>query len=148
MSPDHAALLVHHRIPSMMNTLYNKVVTQLELRQAIQGKSVDRVRRFIRRPWNIRRMRAFFNAVAIVRKRIGARAVNSLAIVLLQAGEIAVRDREHLLAREPLRWRNRLEPHIFGLVSRLVHVRDIGRTAATLPEIDAFNFRNTAKLDT
>src|SRR2546426_10893580 len=42
--PHNASLLVHYRITPIVDVLDNKVVAQLELRQAIHGKSIDDVR--------------------------------------------------------------------------------------------------------
>ena len=58
------------------------------------------------------------------REVIGAGAVDALAVVFLQAAEVAVGDGNHLLARRPLRGRNRLEPHVLRLVTgRVQHGR-------------------------
>ena len=71
----------------------------------------------------------------------------ALAVVLLQAGEIAVGDGDHFLAGGPLRRGDRFEPHVLRLVAGRVESRDAGRSAAALAVIDAFDFGDAAEFD-
>jgi len=41
--PDYTSLPVHDRIAAMMDALHDKIVAEFELRQAIQGESIDRI---------------------------------------------------------------------------------------------------------
>src|SRR5438552_2024942 len=86
-----------------------------------------------------------FDAVAVVSKRIRTRAVDALAVVFLQAGEVAIGDGNQLLSRHSLRGRNRLEPEILRLVG-LVHFCNVVRSAAARFEVNAFDFSDASEL--
>ena len=95
--PHDAALLVHQRVAPAVDVLHDVVEPLLELRQAVHREQVDRAGLLVRWRRHVGRRRAVLDAVAVVGERIGARAVDALAVVLLQAGEVAVGDRDHLL---------------------------------------------------
>src|SRR5437762_1490252 len=96
--PDDAALTIDERVATTVDGLHHEVVTELELRQTVHGKGVDGIRRFVGRPGNVRGRRSVFDAMAVVGERVRSRALNAPAVVLLQAGEVAVGDGDHLLA--------------------------------------------------
>jgi hypothetical protein len=73
-------------------------------------------------------------------------SVDTLPVVLLQAGEVAVGDRDHLLSWQTLRRRDRPEPDVFGLAT-LVHALDVVRSPASRLEVHGLDLRDSTELD-
>src|SRR5262245_18535735 len=84
--------------------------------------------------------------MAIVGEGVGTGSVDALAVVLLQTGEVAVGNRDHLLPRQALRRRDRLEPDVFVLAA-LVHALDVVRPATPWLEEHGLDFGDAAQLD-
>src|SRR5262245_7843572 len=74
-----------------------------------------------------------------------ASPADAFAVVLLQACEVAVGDRDHLLPRQTLRRRDRLEPYVFQFV--LVHGVDVVRAATARLEVHRLDFGDASELD-
>src|SRR6202041_730592 len=135
--PDDSALFINDRKTPVMNPSDYCIVATLELRNAAQRKSVERSVRRQRRI--VRRMNSVFYAVTIVAERI-----HPFPVVVLQAREVHISGRNQLLARNaPCGW-NCLEPQRFGLAG--VQTSGVRRTAAALPIVCGFDFRDSSEL--
>ena len=102
--PNDAALLIDDGIAAAMDVLHNEVVTKLELRKAVHRHGVDGAGGLVCWPRAVGSGSTVFDAVAIFREGIGSSSVNALTVVLLKAGEIAIRDRDEILPGHTLRW--------------------------------------------
>jgi len=92
VSPDDAALFVDEREAAVVDVVHDPEIAALHLFLAIEShvvESAGRVRAGTRR---VRRVRAVFDAIAVVGERVEA-----LAVVLLHTFEVRVGDFDQLL---------------------------------------------------